>query len=329
MKRIIGFRSFLVLLLCACLFGFSSIDQPKESIQNLAKKQLSTFSDEELDRDWCLDQFFGTVVVINLPQATQRLERITHNLSKIGLKNFEVYSAVNGRTDLPMEIWAKFYRNWSHIDTSTEEGLKKLHCQFKGEAGCFCSHYYLIKAVSDAYDRALVELKMAHDANDTSAIAAAEQNVRKHGSVLILEDDNGFGIVSEDKTSATLSNVGKIFRLAIRELPENWDMLYFMSLPKEPAADFSKHLKKIGRSRFANAYAVNHTIYKDMIKQLRKIEDCEIVKIESVDNEMGNLHPKHQVFATYPSIAYQHEGFNFITSKISNKLRQTQPLYEK
>ncbi|MBA2727527.1 MAG: glycosyltransferase family 25 protein, partial [Parachlamydiaceae bacterium] len=208
----------------------------------IADSQLKTLENREINNNWHLGDFFGTIAVINLPTAKERLERITQELHQIGTKSFKVFKAIDGRNDLDQAIWNKMYHNRERINTSTEEGLLALEFVHKGEAGCYMSHYTLIKQVKEAFDSAMNNLELAKINSDFSAIRQAEKELRQFSRVLVLEDDAGFGIIRGLKSKGSKKDVGRLFRKALKELPENWDMLYFIAAPQTKIEKISKHL---------------------------------------------------------------------------------------
>lgn len=260
-----------------------------------------------LDR-WGLEESFGSIYVINLDRAEQRLEKVTRDLQSIGVERFERVSACDGQTDVPEQIWRKMLRNWRKIDTSTPEGLAALEKQYRGEAGCYLSHYRLIKSVKECYDRAIAE--------------GDEKKIKKYSSVLILEDDNGFGIVNPDKTAFSLAGCGALFKQVISELPPEWDLLYFVANETGKAKQVTAHLYKLERAVMMNAYAVNHTMYGPLLEQLKKIEDPAIQEVLPVDLELAELHTSHNCYVISPAIAFQYDGESYIGSKFRANLRQ-------
>ena len=158
-------------------------------------------------------------------------------------------------------------------------------------------------------------------AKSESEASEARSRARKYSSVLIFEDDNGFGIVSEDKLSASLEGVGVLFRKAVQELPEDWGVCYLMAWSKEQEVPFSEHIVKPSRAILNNAYAVNHLMYETIIKQLEKIYDPAVKHVDPFDSEIAKLQKTHNCFAINPSIAYQCDGFSFITSNTRTTLR--------
>ena len=294
--------------------------------QAVATKQLATLSNEELDADWKLGEFFGTIFVINFPQEIERLKLLKEANQEIGLQEFEIFPAIDGRKEVSDTLWKKMDRNWAQIDLSTPEGQEAFDRQRQGETGCYLSHLSVIKKVKACFEQAkedLARLQSTHASPE--AISEAMKRLRKSSSVLILEDDNAFGIVSQDKLSASLKGVGRLFRKAMQELPQTWDMIYFMALSRDPVEPFSPHLVKLSRAILMNAYALNHTLYDKAISQLEKIADPKILRVDPVDNEVAQLHRLAHCYAIRPSIAYQRDGESSIIGVKRRTFRQTQP----
>src|SRR5262249_15944479 len=148
---------FMLLLGCECTIS-ADIDH-----QKIALEQLHSMSDHELDHDLKLQDFFGSIYVINLPHATTRLERMTRELNKVGVYDFVVWRAVNGRNpeEVPEALWRKMSLNWRVLDLSTSDGEQKLARQFQGETGCYLSHFRLLQHVKKQYDLAQEKARLA------------------------------------------------------------------------------------------------------------------------------------------------------------------------
>lgn len=293
----------------------------------IVKKHLGTMTDEELDTDWKLNELFGSIVVINLPEDTERLYRVTEELNRVGVFDYEVFPAINGRKELDASIWRKFHSNREEFDINTPEGQQALNRLHQGEAGCYMSHYKVIQYVNESFDNALKQLRNAMKKGDQNAIWNAKKLVRKYSRVLILEDDNGFGIVNDDGISSSKAGTGRLLRQALLEIPEDWDMLYLMCAAHEKTKSTSPRLRRLKKSVFLNAYVVRHTMYEPIIKALKKIEDPQVTNVSEVDKAISNIHHRHKVFAIYPSVAFQYDGRSSISSMDTNKLTQCQPIF--
>lgn len=292
----------------------------------IAAEHLTTMTAEELDNDWRLGDFFGTIAVINLPQDTTRLERITKELNDIGTYDFEVFPAIDGRKELDPSLWMKIKHTRSGNETKDDKkSLDRLH---QGEAGCYMSHYLLIKRTNEAFDTAILELQNALSLNDQFAVSNAKSRVKKFSRILILEDDNGFGIVNTKKTKSSKKNLGTLFRKALKTMPKTWDMLYMMCVAQEKTKVTSKYLRQIKRSAFANAYVVNFTMYKPILSILKQIEDPTVTEVLPVDKAISYKHYLYKVYAIYPSIAFQYNGMSSIDSSTTPTLTQFQPVHK-
>lgn len=291
-------------------------------LQAIATKHLQTMRPTELDANWKLNDFFGMIYVINLPQAEGRRKKIIKELKSIGTKDFELFSAVDGHRDLDSSIWKKLYLNLRDIDLSTEAGILALDHIHQGQAGCYMSHYQIIKKVKESFEQAQRDLLQA--TNDVD-YASAKEKMFKFSRVLILEDDSGFGLLKNGMI--TKKKAGYLLRKTLQELPDHWDMLYFVVHPLEPTIKVSSHLYRLNASWSLNAYAINYTMYGPLYEHIKKIECPEVTQILPIDYEIHNLHKDYNVYAVYPSLVYSQEGPSYITER-SWTIWQGQPIYQ-
>lgn len=296
--------------------------------QQVAREQLESLSRAAMDENWMLYDYFGCLYVINLPESTVRLETITKDLKDIGIEQFDILPAINGRTSVPRRFWKKMKYNWANFHLSKKSGREKFKKQRQGEAGCYLSHLKVIKLAKEHFDEAKDMLRQAILEGDNEAMQAACAQARKYSSVVILEDDNGFGIVAPNKQEATLNKVGKLFRKAMAELPQDWDMFYFMAWSRQPEKRISPHIVKLREGLFNNAYAVNHKFYATAIAHLERILEPEVNSVLPLDAAFGEIHRKYHCYAVTPAIAYQKEGVSNITSHNWRRFRQIQPIYK-
>lgn len=301
------------------------------NLNNIASRHLATMSDDELDNDWKLNEFFGTIAVINLPRASERLLNMTKELNQIGVGSFEKFQAVDGRTEVPDSIWMKFVRERSRgkLIPHSYKDKEQIWNMFHAEAGCYLSHYQLIKSVKDAFETNLRQFEEAKATNDAELISNAQNAVRKCSRLLILEDDGGFGFVAEDKQTVIKKGVGRHLREALQELPADWDMLYLVVHVQEPTKEISPHIRKVKRTWCCVAYAINYTMYGNLVDHLKKIEDPAVKAMLPVDNEIGKINENYHVYAIYPSIVYHQAGTSQISSRKNPELWQGQPIYKK
>lgn len=286
----------------------------------VAAQQLATMSDEEMNKDLALNSFFGSVYVIHLPKAEERLKRLLENFQEIGLKDFVLFPACDGR-ELPREISSKMFSLWAARDLKTMEGIRAFENQQKGEAGCFMSHFQVIQEVKAKFEKALLAYEKAVALGDTAASELAKE-VKRYSSVLILEDDNAFGFLSEDKMTATLKGCGLLLRLALMEMPKQWHMLYFMAQSHFRSQFIGRFLRRIYGTKGANAYAVHYSLYATLAEHLGAIVDPSSKVIYPLDHQLSQLHPDALCLAITPSIAYQTPGYSSIHSKMISESRQ-------
>lgn len=288
--------------------------------QKIAISHLTAMSEKELDENWKMNDFFGSVFIINLPSATDRLAKIIADIQQIGLLDYEVFKAVHGQTEVDEKIWIKFRRNWKKWLLDREIERKKFREQRQGEAGCYLSHYGVIRTMKERFDQAMIELKIAANSEQ---LEAAMQRLKKCSSVLIMEDDNHFGIVKNGYV--THERAGVLFRKAMQELPLKWDMLYFMAYSTIPSTTYSPHLQRLSWGKFANAYAVNCTMYAKVLQHLGRIFDEDVNEVYNLDNALAELHCNHACYCISPSIAYQYDGYSYILQCAKEENRQFQP----
>lgn len=293
-----------------------------------AKKDLETLSPEQMDADWKLNEYFGSVVTINLPRCPERLVSITEKFREIGCKQFDIFKGIDGRVEVPEWIWQKFYLNWGGLDLSTEEGKAQYDTQRKGEAGCYLSHYNVIKGIKENFDKALKSYLKAVVEKNEDTKKTAYKDLLKYRSVLIVEDDTGFGLMNDDRMAASIKDAGKAFYHAMSEIPDEWDMFYFMTYCRSitPNETYTPHLAKVNAGFSAIAYAVNHLMYDSLLQTLSAIEDPKNESMLPIDSVYAEIHQKHRCYAVIPSIAYQKIGVSEINSLIIPELIQFQPI---
>ncbi len=136
----------------------------------------------------------------------------------------------------------------------------------KGELGCLMSHLKIIET-------------------------AKNENLE---SILIFEDDANF-----DK------KFSRLFPKYIRQLPENWDMLFFGGNHSVTPLPFSKNILQVMDMRCTHAYAIHQSMYQTLIDNLK---DCHI----PIDLFYTQIQSTYKCYVFYPHIAWQHAGESFI-----------------
>lgn len=263
---------------------------PPSSISSVAQQDLSQLSEHELDTDWNLGSYFGEIKVITGNPGSDRFKRCRQELAGVGLseEDYTVFPGVNGST-LPPSIWQRA-DNWDNNDTDKQK---------QGRMGCFMAHY---NAIKDSADR----LKMARERLETLSslpyanpelIQQAQADVVKYSSVLIIEDNNGFGRVTGDH-EATLEGVGKKMRNTLKELPDNWDMFYFMTMADDwtPSFQVSPNLLRLNYGVLTKCYAVNAKMYPVILEHFEQLLQSN-EKIHPVDHILAKLHHNYRCYA--------------------------------
>lgn len=299
---------------------------PRIFHQKLAQQQLNTMPPDQLDNNWNINDFLGHVYVINLKKDTERLKSIRSNFDKIGGCNFERFEATNG-IELSENVWNRVDDNsWG-----LPEG-EKLNRQHMRQAGVFMSHYSVIKNANEKYLLAQKQLQESQASLTTAKtdqeidvakknIEVAENQVREYSRILILEDDTGFGFV--DKTHANkpavvnMKGAGVEFRKVMKELPENWDMLYLNAVDRFKWMKYifpshSERLNRLNAGLLANAIAINSKAYPTILNALSKIDNPKLF-FKPVDHEYGYLNSLLVAITPKKPLAYQMAGCSTIT----------------
>lgn len=263
-----------------------------KSIALLAAQDLETMTDEELDRNWKLDQFFGEIKVISTDPQGVRCRRCKEELALIGLQEgcYSLFPGVEGYSLTP-SLWKRAENWWDDEDSDKQR---------QGRMGCFMAHFLAIKDSAEKLEIATEYLEELYDDQTASleAISDAEASVRRYSSVLIIEDNAGFGRVL-DATHATREAMGRKLRLALHELPEGWDMFYFVTNADlcGPSTQVSPNLLRLNYGLLMKVYAVNSKMYPLILDQLKALMASN-EKIPPVDHAIAMLHPYTRCYAS-------------------------------
>lgn len=127
---------------------------------------------------------------------------------------------------------------------------------------------------------------------------------------LFVEDDIQF----EPDAEKVLSN-------AINELMDKWDILYLDGHPRRaPAKKYSKHLAKVTRFCFADAYCIPREKLEEYIDWwLNRISKKEAM----YDFILGDFAEKSESYCVYPPICKQRSGYSIIGQKHDEKTYTT------
>jgi len=116
---------------------------------------------------------------------------------------------------------------------------------------------------------------------------------------LVLEDDVDF-----------IDDLNPIFETISREIPNNWDLLYFGGnhFSGKPT-QYSQHLYRLNWTVTSHSIAVNSKMYDSLIKKLAKISrpvDCNYAKLLKESNS----------FVTNPHLAWQRTGYSDVQTSV-------------
>ncbi len=327
--------------------------------QSLAIKELKEMGLEEQNRDYHLLKYVGHARIINLDRDHLRLTGANEHFAKIGVApgGVERFPAVLGR-ELPREIWDRF-PNPPNYPLDTPEKIAGIDKWHQSQAGCYMSHYRIIQEskmnhtkAKDDYERIQQELTALKKQNPTyhlplgsahvkakihqldQELAEALERIKRFSSVLVMEDDNRFGrVLDKVKKETTLENVGVVFRQVMKELPDDFDMLFLASITSEketwgkmkdiPGAKNTRNrLKKIENERIVkldyghatNAYIVHARFYDTLIEKL-KIIDIPGQPLKAVDVLIAELMENSKTYLAVPPIAYQGGDLSNVSSR--------------
>ncbi len=139
--------------------------------------------------------------------------------------------------------------------------------------------------------------------------ALKEAKEKNLPTILILEDDVRF---SPNHLS------GAYLQKTLKELPENWDMLFLGHYDYEPnkAKNYSDHLVRPGCPYDLHAYVVNARMYDRLINSLEAELKKENGQMRAIDVVIGeDIAPNNEVFACKANVAFQDEGQSSITNQ--------------
>jgi GR25 family glycosyltransferase involved in LPS biosynthesis len=129
----------------------------------------------------------------------------------------------------------------------------------------------------------------------------------KFDNILILEDDVEFH-----------QNLNQLFDLYIKELPEDWDILFFGANHSEnniwmrdPLIKISDHISKIIRSYANHCYVVKETAYDLLINSLSKENQPNDVLVSDVQKELN-------CYLFRPPLAWQRPSYSDLLEKFTD-----------
>lgn len=143
---------------------------------------------------------------------------------------------------------------------------------FPGSYACLCSH---LAVVENAYKN-------------------------RSSSVLIIEDDVIFH-----------PDLRRVFSEYIKELPDDWDMLFFGALHGEPPTPVTEHIVKLTHSLSTYTYALKHTIYEAFI-------DLNRQALTVLDENTRALQKQFNCYCFMPHLAWVEEDYSDVREERSS-----------
>ena len=121
------------------------------------------------------------------------------------------------------------------------------------------------------------------------------------GKILVLEDDAIFKWRASSK-----------IKKALRELPRDWDMIYFGGNSLKPSTEYSKHLSKVTIGYGTLAYGINMRIAEHTITTAAASgKEIDVFYAE-------NIQPGERCFITNPKVAKVSPGWSDILEREVN-----------
>jgi len=235
-----------------------------------------------------MDKHFSKSYVINLASASQKIEVIQEHLEEIGTKNWERFDAVNG------------YRLADdHIIEGTNVTFKEFYSRMPGKsekhkrarAGCYLSHLFAVKK------------------------AKAEGLESIH----IQEDD---AVYPQNKQTV------ESFENMMKEVPENWDMLFLGFEHDIKPRQISKHVDETTSGNCMHSYVVRKRCFDRLIADLqRPITDKsdEVLPVDEVISEHLERR-NYRAYSPHELIGFQRDG---LKSDITGNVNADYSLFRK
>jgi glycosyl transferase family 25 len=121
-----------------------------------------------------------------------------------------------------------------------------------------------------------------------------------HESVLIFEDDAVFD--SEFKSK---------FASFVKELPANWDMLYFGALHKDEPVRVSDHVYRITKANSTYAYALKRTVFDAFVELNARAEQV-------LDVNAYALHERFNCYCFLPNLAWVQSEYSDVQNRLEH-----------
>jgi len=286
-------------------------------LDNPAIGELLELSGPAMDANWNLQRHFGHIKMISTNPNSERCKNSVRELAAIGLapSSYEIVQGVAADKVDPA-IWKRMVK-WG-TDKLTP---KEIEQKFRGQAGCYLAHYNTIKETATRYQEAIAKLQTARACEDTSPaeLLAAIEAVHTYSSVLIFEDNIGFGKVIH-KTCADTKGYGTLFRRVMKELPQDWDMFYLMSM--NDATQVSEHCGRLEYGLTAKCYALSAKMYERALTALEVFQQPH-EEIKPVDHILAKLHKTARAYVSLPPLAYRAASKSEVGGDLGKKIKKT------
>ena len=138
-----------------------------------------------------------------------------------------------------------------------------------------------------AYGCLLSHVQVVSEARDSGA-----------ANVLIFEDDVVLDPEFENK-----------FARFIKEVPGDWDMLYFGALHKDEPLKTSVHVGRITKANSTFAYALKHTVFDEFIALNRRAEDV-------LDMNSYRLQHRFNCYCFMPNLAWVEAEYSDVQNRL-------------
>lgn len=112
-----------------------------------------------------------------------------------------------------------------------------------------------------------------------------------------------------------LDNFGPLLSEFIKQVPQDWDFLYFGGNHQGGFAHISENVARIYKTYTTHAFAVNHTVFNEVEDALVRASTNEGGK---TDVSISLLHKKFNSYVFRPHLAFQRSGYSDITQREEN-----------
>ncbi|MBS0654626.1 MAG: glycosyltransferase family 25 protein [Verrucomicrobia bacterium] len=225
---------------------------------------------QDVTQKFSFDAYFGKAYVINIDSSTKKLETTRAHFEAIGMTNWERFSAVNG-----------YQLADDYIIEDTAITFKDFYTRMPGrderhkraQAGCFLSHLYALKQ------------------------ARAEHLETVH-------------IHEDDAVYAQNEHAARMLEGTMKELPENWDMLFLGFHHDVAPTPLSQHVVRVESGNCMHSYVVHQRCFDRLIGHLEQAitdRDDALLPVDEVFSEHFER-KNYNVFCPRKLLCAQRDG---------------------